>query len=89
MSQVIVENDEFKKRRVASADQELRIDCEGQFKRWRRNDITGVDPIAVLAALAAAPLLIIFWLFSKLSQVAIFVAMTVGRIVGAVVGQSK
>lgn len=89
MSQVIVTKDTLQTRRDQSASQEHKIDREGQFNRWRRNDITGFDPIEAGAGVAMVPVLAIWWFFSIVAKVAIFVAIAVGRVIGAVVGRWK
>lgn len=89
MSQVIVTVDKLKTRRAKSAGQEHKIDREGRFNRWRRNDITGFDPIAAAAGVAVAPVVVFFWIFSKLAQVAIYVALIVSKAIGKIVGPMK
>ncbi len=89
MSQVIVTKDNITPRRVTSATQEHKIDREGQFKRWRRNDITGFDPIAAAAGIAMLPVLAIWWVFSWAAEIAVFVAIGVSRLVSTIVGPMK
>ncbi len=89
MSQVIITNDKLKVRRDKSAAEEHKIDREGQFKKWRRNDITGFDPVAGAAAIAVAPVAAFFWIFSKIAQVAIYVALIVSKAIGKIVGPMK
>lgn len=89
MSQVIVTKDNLQTRRDQSASEEHKIDREGQFDRWRRNDITGFDPIETAAGIAMVPVLAIWWVFSIVVKVAVFVAVVVGRVLGLVVGRWK
>lgn len=89
MSQVIVEKDKHSARRLKSGDQEQRIDREGGFAKWKRNDITGFDPIAAGAGLAAAPVVALFWIMSWTVKIALFGAAVIGKVVGLVVGKSK
>lgn len=89
MSQVIVTKDNITARRKQSAVQEHKIDREGQFDHWRRNDITGFDPIAALAGAAMMPVLAIWWVFSWTAKAAVFVALGVSKLVGAIVGPMK
>lgn len=55
MSQVIVTDDKLKPKRERTRQQEKQIDRDGQFARWRRNDITGPDPVLKLVGLAVMP----------------------------------
>ena len=89
MSQVIVTNDKLNASRKKSSLQEHKIDREGQFNRWRRNDITGFDPVAAGAGLLAAPVVILFWAMAKTAQAAIYVALIISKIVGKIVGPMK
>jgi len=89
MSQVIVTEDNLNTQRRNSAVQEHHIDREGQFKKWRRNDITGFDPIAAAAGVAAAPFVVLFWCLSLVSKAAIYVALIISRLVGKIVGPTK
>lgn len=89
MSQVIVTKDNLQILRDKSATQEHKIDREGQFKRWRRNDITGFDPIEAAAGVAMVPVLAIWWAFSVVAKIAVFVAIGISRLVGAVIGPMK
>jgi hypothetical protein len=89
MSQVIVTKDNLNKKREASALLEHKIDHEGQFKKWRRNDISGFDPVAAAAGVAIAPFAILFWLFSIVTKVAMYAALLVSRILGKIVGTAK
>jgi hypothetical protein len=89
MSQVIVTQDKLKSSRAKSAAQEHKIDREGRFNRWRRNDISGFDPVAAGAGVLAAPVLAVFWIFSKIAQVAIYAALLVSKVVGKIVGPMR
>ena len=89
MSQVIVTKDNLQARRDQSASQEHKIDREGQFSRWRRNDITGFDPIETGAGVAMAPVLAIWWVFSIVVKVAVFAALIVGKLMSVAVGKWK
>lgn len=89
MSQVIVTKDNLSARRSKSADQEHKIDREGEFGKWRRNDISGFDPVAAAAGVAVAPVVFFFWVFSKAAQIAIYVALVVSKIIGKIVGPMK
>jgi hypothetical protein len=89
MSQVIITDDNLKSKRTASATQEHAIDREGQFLKWRRNDITGFDPIAAAAGLAMAPVVFLFWIISMTAHVAIYFTLIVSKIVGKIVGPMK
>lgn len=62
MSQVIVTHDNFSDKRAASLVQEHQIDRESAFSQWRRNDITGKDPVAAAVGIAVLPVAL-FWSF--------------------------
>ncbi len=62
MSQVIVIDDELKQKRDKSAEQEHRIDIEGQFAHWKRSDITGKDLVATAIGFAVLPI-VALWAF--------------------------
>ncbi|MCX6124255.1 MAG: hypothetical protein NTV34_05830 [Proteobacteria bacterium] len=89
MSQVIVTDDKLNTNRKKSLIQEHKIDREGQFNRWRRNDITGFDPLAAGAGLLAAPVVMLFWAMSKTAQAAIYFALIASKILGKIIGPMK
>lgn len=57
MSQVIVTEDRLKEKRQRSAAQEHRIATEEAFARFRRSDVTRLDPMARLLGFILMPLL--------------------------------
>lgn len=60
MSQVIVTDDVLNIKREESKLQEHKIDRESAFAHWRRNDITGRDPVALAIGVLAMPV-VLFW----------------------------
>lgn len=62
MSIVIVTDDVLRSKRKESKLQEDKIDRESAFAPWRRNDITGRDPVAIMIGLLALPVAA-FWSF--------------------------
>ena len=62
MSQVVVTEDALSGKRKQSLRQEHKIDTESAFNHWRRNDITGRDPIAAAVGILALPV-VAFWSF--------------------------
>lgn len=60
MSQVIVTDDVLNIKREESKRQEHKIDRESAFAHWRRNDITGRDPVAAVIGVLAMPV-VVFW----------------------------
>ena len=83
MSQVIVTKDVLNKEREASRSQEAKISREEMFTRWRRNDITGKDPIAAAVGLGLTPIVAIWMALT----VAIYLALTVLKYVFAGLGK--
>jgi hypothetical protein len=62
VSQVVVTEDALSAKRKESLRQEHKIDTESVFNRWRRNDITGRDPVAAAVGVLALPV-VAFWSF--------------------------
>ena len=60
MSQVIVTNDILAIKREESKLREHKIDRESAFAKWRRDDITGRDPLAMAVGVMAMPV-VAFW----------------------------
>ena len=57
MSQVIVTEDKFLEQRQKSKAQELKITQDPRLEKWRKSDISGKDPVAMIVGLAALPIL--------------------------------
>jgi hypothetical protein len=88
MSQVVVTEDALKARRIKSGDQERKIDREGLFNQWRRSDITRFDPVAALVGVAALPVLVSWYIIGTVVKVAIYVAIGISRVLGALIGRN-
>lgn len=89
MSQVIVTSDKLNARRKESAQQEHKIDREGRMKLWRRDDVTKFDPIAAAVGVAVAPVVGIFWILTKVTQIAIYFALLLSKVISKIVGPMK
>lgn len=89
MSQVIVTNDVLKTKRDATAVQEHKISREDMFRRWRRNDITGKDPIAAGVGLAVTPILGLWAFLTGIMVVMLTIIRFVFKGLGAVIGGTK
>lgn len=57
MSQVIVTVDRYKAKREASRAQEMKITQDVRLAKWKKSDISGKDPVAMLAGIAFLPIL--------------------------------
>ena len=89
MSQVVVTHDNLSARRAESGKQERAIVRDGDFKKWRRSDITKFDPFAAAVGVAVAPVAFIWWVLTKFVQLAIFVSIGLSRLVGLCLGATK
>ncbi|MEY4632589.1 MAG: hypothetical protein RIQ81_2709 [Pseudomonadota bacterium] len=84
MSQVVVTNDALSARRKESLRQEHKIDRESAFKQWRRNDITGRDPVAMAVGFLALPVAA-FWSFvAGCITISFSVMLAVFRVLGRI-----
>ncbi len=86
MSQVIVTNDNLQQKRESTRAQEAKIDREVQFNQWRRNDITGRDPIASAIGFAMLPI-VGLWMGISMAITLMFTALKylfkgMGRLIG-------
>jgi hypothetical protein len=86
MSQVIITKDKFSSKRKDSALEEKAIDREGLLTKWKRDDITGFDPIAAAAGIAAAPVAAIFYVFSVVAKLAIFLTASMSLVISKIIG---
>ena len=57
MSQVVVTEDKLSKKRQESRAQEQRITQDPRLAKWRLNDISGKDPVAMVLGIAFLPIL--------------------------------
>ncbi len=57
MSQVVVTEDVLSVKRNASKTQEDRISQDSRIRKWSKSDISGKDPIAMIAGIAFLPIL--------------------------------
>ena len=89
MSQVIVTEDNLKQRRQKSAESERKIDSEGAMSQWRMSDVTGFDPVAAAVGLAVLPVALSWYIIGGLVKLAIYVAISISRLVGALIGRTK
>lgn len=89
MSQVIVTNDKLNQKRKLSADQEHKIDRDGMFTRWRRNDITGRDPLTNLIGFAVLPIWALWTALTALIFAVIWVLEQVFKVLGKIFGGKK
>ncbi len=86
MSQVIVTEDTLRAKREASALQEHKIDREGQYARWRRNDITGKDHFEALVGYAVVPILALWGLLIGAGAVMLQVLNVIFKALGKLFG---
>ena len=89
MSQVIVTDDKLKKQREKSAEQEHRIDCEGQFQHWKKSDITGKDLVATAIGFAVLPIVGLWAFLTGLIAGMLTICRFAFKFLGAVVGGKK
>jgi hypothetical protein len=89
LSQVIVTDDKLKQKREKSAEQELRIDREGQFQRWRRNDITGKDMVATAIGFAALPVVGLWAFLTAMIAAMLTLCQYLFKVLGAAFGGKK
>jgi hypothetical protein len=89
MSQVVVTADSLKARRLKSGEREEQIDREGEFDKWRIASIAGFDPIAAAVGLAVMPIVISWYIIGFFVKFAIYVAISVSRVVGHLLGAKK
>jgi len=89
VSQVIVTDDKLNKKRKASGDQEHKIDREGMFKQWRRNDITGRDPMTSMIGFAVLPIWALWTALTALIFAVIYVLEMVFKGLGRIFGGKK
>jgi hypothetical protein len=57
VSQVVVTEDKLSSRRQESRIQEHRITQDPRLAKWRMNDISGKDPVAMVLGIAFLPIL--------------------------------
>ena len=57
MSQVIITVDRYKIKREATRAQEMKITQDVRLAKWKMSDISGKDPVAMLAGIAFLPIL--------------------------------
>ena len=89
MSQVIVTDDKLNKKRKASGDQEHKIDREGMYNKWRRNDITGRDPLTMLIGLAVSPIWALWTALTALIFAVLYVLEQIFKGLGKIFGGKK
>ncbi len=89
LSQVIVTNDDLKKQREKSAEQEHRIDREGQFSHWKKNDITGKDLVATVIGFAVLPIVGLWAFLTGIMTVMLSICRFAFKALGAVFGGKK
>lgn len=89
MSQVIVTDDNLKKQREQSAEQEHRIDREGQFQRWRKSDITGKDLVATAVGFAVLPVVGLWAFLTALIAGMLTICRFAFKALGAVIPGKK
>lgn len=89
MSQVIVTKDNLSSKREKSASQEHRITTDDGIRKWRRNDITGSDPVARLLGLAALPILGLWGLLCGVMAFIVTVVNYVFKGLGRLIGGRK
>lgn len=89
MSQVIVTDDKLNIRRAKTAKQEHKIDCEGQFSRWRKNDITGRDPLTAAIGMALTPIVAFWALLTGVMVVMLGIVEFLFKGIGKVVGGTR
>ena len=89
MSQVIVTHDNLDAKRAASRKQEDAISREAQFDRWRRNDITGKDPVASLIGYALMPIIALWGLVCGAMVLMLTLVKYVFQAIGRLLGGKK
>lgn len=89
MSQVIVTKDALSKLREASRGQEGKISREAMFTRWRRNDITGRDPIATAIGLALMPVVAVWAVLTGFIFLILTILKVVFGLIGKIVGGTR
>ena len=83
MSQVVTTEDKFAKNRERTKTEENKIDREGAFKKWRRNDISkGYDPVAKLVGVALLPVVAAWGVLTALATAAVWLAVAVSKVLG-------
>lgn len=89
MSQVVVIEDSLKERRDKSKKQEDQINREDMFKRWRKNDITGKDFVAMTIGIVAIPLFVCWAIILGLISLIVWGFKYLMLGIGAIVGGKK
>lgn len=89
MSQVIVTNDTLKQKREKSAEQEHRIDREGQFQHWKRSDITGKDLPKIAIGFAVLPIAALWAFLTGLIALMLTICEYGFKVLGSVFGGKK
>jgi hypothetical protein len=89
LSQVIVTKDKLQSKRDASRTQEANISREDMFAKWRRNDITGKDPIAAGIGMLLLPVVAAWAVLTGFIYLVLTILKYVFEALGKVVGGSR
>jgi hypothetical protein len=89
VSQVIVTDDKYREKRQQSRLQEDKITQDARLIKWRRSDISGKDPIAILAGLAFLPVLAVWGGIMAIMMLMLSFLRYLFKGLGLVIGGSK
>jgi hypothetical protein len=89
LSQVIVTRDKLSAKREASRSQESKISKEAMFGRWRRNDITGKDPVAAAVGYLSLPIVFVWAVLTGFIYLVLTILQFVFEGLGKVIGGSR
>lgn len=89
MSQVIVTSDNLNAKRAKSKGQEDRISTEDDFRKWKRSDVTGSDPVAKLIGLAVLPIVVLWGLLCGVMALIVTVVNCLFKGLGRIAGGKK
>lgn len=89
MSQVIITDDSLRAKRGKSRDQENKITRDAVFSHYRRSDITGKDPVAMLIGVAVLPVLGLWSILVAIMTLILKVVSAVFRGLGVMLGGKR